>query len=61
MHCYLSLVHPINVLENAAEDYLEFSMAAVDLQQLDNDQSHLEGVTNCKMLIHFLFCLQHSI
>jgi len=52
VHCYLSPVHLINGLGNAAEDYLEFSMAEVDLWQWGNDQSHLEGVTNCKMFIH---------
>lgn len=36
-------------------------IAEVDLRQWDNDQSYLEGVTNCKMLIHFIFYLQHSI
>lgn len=35
-------------------------MAEVDLWQWDNDQSHLEGVTN-KMLIHLLFRIKHGI
>lgn len=59
MHCYLCFVHPVNCLGNAAEDYLDFSMAKVDLWQWDNDQSHLEGVSN-KMLIHLLFWIKHG-
>lgn len=36
-------------------------MAAVDLRQWANDQSHLERATNCKMFIHFIYSLQGTI